>query len=146
MDIHDITLKRQIDFNNQWPKIKSLELESVEKFGQKLSDCKLEQLLVPMHWDEDKTFALFTRSHALAKIFSSTLDMYEVLHSPLKSSLADLATYYEYYFLLIYTYFLWGIVMFKIQQLEGEHEALTVSAMCDSISNSLSNLAILPNK
>ena len=79
MDIHEITLKRQIDFNNQWPKIKILELESVEKFGQKLSDCKLEQLLVPMHWDEDKTFALFTRSHALAKIFSSTLDMYEVL-------------------------------------------------------------------
>lgn len=67
-------------------------------------------------------------------------------YSPLKSSLADLATYYEYYFLLIYTYFLWGIVMFKIQQLEGEHEALTVSAMCDSISKSLSNLAILPNK
>lgn len=67
-------------------------------------------------------------------------------YSPLKSSLADLTTYYEYYFLLIYTYFLWGIVMFKIQQLEGEHEALTVSAMCDSISKSLSNLAILPNK
>ena len=67
-------------------------------------------------------------------------------YSPLKSSLADLATYYEYYFLLIYTYFLWGIVMFKIQQLEGEHEALTVPAMCDSISKSLSNLAILPNK
>ena len=79
MDIHEITLKRQIDFNNQWPKIKSLELESVEKFGQKLSDCKLEQLLVPMHWDEDKTFALFDRNHSLAKIFSSTLDMYEVL-------------------------------------------------------------------
>lgn len=51
MDIHEITLKRQIDFNNQWPKIKILELESVEKFGQKLSDCKLEQLLVSMHWD-----------------------------------------------------------------------------------------------
>lgn len=325
MDIHEVTLKRQIDFNNQWPKIKSLELESVKKFRQKLSDQMLEQVFIPMLWDERKTSALFARNRAIAKIFSSTLDMYDVLpfspdiafdiiwraleismkfmsqnswgytakkcfedvlcktcadiiaplanhepcikdlfesliektsvvslrylvarlyfrmdlsvspqvefvrkrtneilgadvveairnkyvgadgkmdasnqrnaarllllilrgkevdiegnvlkplelekrvelyvscviyssrcerfhgdyYSPLKSSLADLATYYEYYFLLIYTYFLWGIVMFKIQQLEGEHEALTVSAMCDSISKSLSNLAILPNK
>lgn len=79
MDIHEVTLKRQIDFNNQWPKIKSLELESVKKFRQKLSDQMLEQVFIPMLWDERKTSALFARNRAIAKIFSSTLDMYDVL-------------------------------------------------------------------
>lgn len=325
MDIHEATLKRQIDFNNQWPKMKNLELESVKVFGQKLSDANMEQILVPFKWDPDKTFSLFSERRALAKVFSSTLDMYDVLpfnpdiafdiiwraleismkyianncwgykanrsfedvlkktcndiiaplakhetsikdlfeslfektslsslrylvarlyfkmdlsvspqvefvrkraneiignniieaiknkyvdadgkmnaadqrnaarllllilkgievdiegtvlrplelekrvelyvscviyssrcerfhgdhYSPLKSSLTDLATYYEYYFLITYTYALWGIVMHKIQQVEGKNEALTVSAICDSVNMSLTNLAILPNK
>lgn len=325
MDIHEVTLKKQIDFNNQWPKMESLELDSVKVFGQKLSDADMNQILVPLQWDKEQTFSLFSENHALAKIFSSTLDMYDVLpfhpdiafdvvwrafeismkymaknswgykenrsveevlkktcsdiiaplanhescirdlfehliektsvvslrylvarlyfkmdlsvspqvefvrkraneilgkdiveaiknkyvdadgkmntfdqrnaalllllilqgkevningkvlkplnlekrvelyvscviyssrcerfhgdyYSPLKSSLTDLATYYEYYFLLTYTYALWGMLMHKVQQIEGKNGALTVSAICDSINKTLSNLAMLPNK
>lgn len=40
-------------------------------------------------------------------------------YSPLKSSLTDMGTYYEYYYLMTFSYALWGIMMNKTQSVVG---------------------------
>ena len=67
-------------------------------------------------------------------------------YSPLKSSLTDMGTYYEYYYLMTFSYALWGIMMNKTQSVVGGQDAFTTDAVCNSITESLNRVNILPNK
>lgn len=325
MDIHEITLRKQIDFNNQWPNINCVEIESTLVFKHRLKENGLKQLLFPIQLDMENAIALFENNKDISKIFSTTLDAFDVLpmhpdiafdvvwraleisfrylsvnswsygvdkgfdqvlrkgcddivapycnsdgfvsqmfedllanislvslrylvvrlffkmdlsvcpqvmfvrkradellgknilqsihdkyvddngkmnaenqrkaarlfrlifkgeqvdinglilkplelskrvelyvsctiyssrcerfhgdhYSPLKSSLANLETYYEYYYLLIFSYALWGIMMNKIQNVVKGAEAFTVEAVCKSVCETLKRIKMLPNK
>lgn len=325
MNIGEFILSQQIDFNNQWPAVELLDMEPVRVFKQRLIDRGVQQIFVPMQWDKEKSVVLFRKKREVAKIYSSILDVYDVLplhpdiafdvvwraleismkflsinswgylsnrsfedilkrtisdiiipitgkeksietlferlfenvslvslrylvarlffkmdlsvspqvefvrkrandlfgnevvgaikakyvdaegnmdaanqrnaarllwlilkgqrvningtdvkpfalptriefyvscvlyssrcerfhgdyYSPLKSSLTDLATFYEYYYLLIFSYALWGVIMNKIQLVYGIVDALSVESVCSSINEMLDRIAILPNK
>lgn len=86
MNIEEIILKRQIDFNNNWPTEKEVNSEALHLFLKRMDGNKLNQLLVPVIVKENEAFATFTRDKELAKIFSAYLDVFHFL--PLHPDLA----------------------------------------------------------
>lgn len=79
MDIQEVILRKQIDFNNEWPKIISLSIEATQVFENRLRENKLEQLLEPIKLDKDKALAYFMEHKDISKIFSSILDSFDML-------------------------------------------------------------------
>lgn len=80
-------------------------------------------------------------------LYSSRCERYHGDHySPLKSSLSTLHTYYEYYYLLIFSYAIFWLLMHKIQEITGGPEAISIDSICKSIEKSIEKCQILPNK
>lgn len=86
MTIEEIILKRQIDFNNNWPTEKEVNSEALHLFLKRMDENKLNQLLVPIIVKENEAFSSFTKDKELAKIFSAYLDVFHFL--PLHPDLA----------------------------------------------------------
>lgn len=86
MNIEEIILKRQIDFNNNWPTEKEVNTEALHLFLKRMDENKLNQLLVPVIVKENEAFATFSIDKELAKIFSAYLDVFHFL--PLHPDLA----------------------------------------------------------
>lgn len=79
MDIQEVILRKQIDFNNEWPKISSLSIEATQVFEKRLKENKLEQLLEPIKLENDKALEYFMEHKDISKIFSSILDVFDML-------------------------------------------------------------------
>ena len=79
MDIQEVILRKQIDFNNEWPKISSLSIETAQVFEKRLKENKLEQLLDPIKLEKDKALEYFMAHKDISKIFSSILDVFDLL-------------------------------------------------------------------
>ena len=56
MTIEEIILKRQIDFNNNWPTEKEVNSEALHLFLKRMDENKLNQLLVPIVVKENEAF------------------------------------------------------------------------------------------
>lgn len=91
MDIQEVILRKQIDFNNEWPKIISLSIEATQVFENRLRENKLEQLLEPIKLDKDKALEYFMEHKDISKIFSSILDAFDVVWRALEISLKYLS-------------------------------------------------------
>lgn len=79
MDIQEVILRKQIDFNNEWPKICSLSIEATQVFENRLRENKLVQLLEPIKLEMDKALEYFMNHKDISKIFSSILDAFDML-------------------------------------------------------------------
>lgn len=79
MDIQEVILRKQIDFNNEWPKIRSFSSEATQTFENRLKENKIEQLFEPIKLEKDKTLEYFMEHKDISKIFSSILDTFDML-------------------------------------------------------------------
>lgn len=79
MDIQEVILRKQIDFNNEWPKIRSFSSEATQTFENRLKENKIEQLFEPIKLEKDKALEYFMEHKDISKIFSSILDTFDML-------------------------------------------------------------------
>ncbi len=79
MTIEEKIRERQINFNNNWPKITDVETEAMNYVRERLADKGLKQILSTVKMDKTTAFAALASDKQLAKIFSSFLDVYDSL-------------------------------------------------------------------
>ena len=70
MDIQEVILRKQIDFNNEWPKNRSFSSEATQTFENRLIENKIEQLFEPIKLEKDKALEYFMEHKDISKIFS----------------------------------------------------------------------------
>lgn len=66
--------------------------------------------------------------------------------SPLKSNRSSLSHYYEYYYLLIYTYSMFWYLLYCYLDIEGIEKFFTLDAVNECVERCLKNLDKLPNE
>lgn len=79
MTIEEKIRERQINLNNNWPKITDVETEAMNYVRARLADRGLKQILSTVKMDKTTAFAALAPDKQLAKIFSSFLDVYDSL-------------------------------------------------------------------
>ena len=79
MTIEEKIRERQINLNNNWPKITDVETEAMNYVRERLADRGLKQILSTVKMDKTTAFAALASDKQLAKIFSSFLDVYDSL-------------------------------------------------------------------
>lgn len=79
MTIEEKIRERQINLNNNWPKITDVETEAMNYVRERLADKGLKQILSTVKMDKTTAFAALASDKQLAKIFSSFLDVYDSL-------------------------------------------------------------------
>ena len=79
MTIEEKIRERQINLNNNWPKITDVETEAMNYVRERLADKGLKQILSTVKMDKTTAFTALASDKQLAKIFSSFLDVYDSL-------------------------------------------------------------------
>ena len=107
MKIEEVILTRQIELNNNWPKVIDVETEALNHIKTRLCEMNVSQIVVPVKVIYDAAFDTLSKDKQLAKVFSSFLDTYDML--PLHPDLAFDAVWRTLeYSIRLYGYRAWG--------------------------------------
>lgn len=98
---------KQVDLNNGWPDQPEMNTPSAAMLIQRMQEQGWKQLLFPVFIDQEAAIAAFKADKQVAKIFSSILDVYDML--PLHPDLAFDAAWRSFeYIVETYANVAWG--------------------------------------
>lgn len=98
---------KQVDYNNGWHVLPEMKTPSAAMLLQRLREQGWKQLLCPVVIDQEAAIAAFKADKQVAKIFSSILDVYDIL--PLHPDLAFDAAWRSFeYTVETYANVAWG--------------------------------------
>lgn len=98
---------KQVEFNNGWPDLPEMNTPSAAMLLQRMQEQGWKQLLCPVIIDKDAAIEAFKTNKQVAKIFSSILDVYDML--PLHPDLAFDAAWRSFeYTIETYANVAWG--------------------------------------
>lgn len=74
-----LVISKQINYNNNWPKVSSLEIESAVTFMRRLADTGICQILSSVKLNINDAETLFMGNAKISKLFSTILDVHDLL-------------------------------------------------------------------